>query len=155
MPTNWTRKRNARFRPLGSLAFDDRNLTWHVGQTIRLSWHTERQNQTSVCRWPAAVGAARTRQGESDLVFHDGNWFLTATCNVEEPDHPTLEISSALISALTNIASRFGRKAVQRLDREKRSPSASAAAHKTAKETDQVGPSPIAKTFGQRSSFCP
>lgn len=80
------KKTKRTFRPLGSLAFDDRNLTWHVGKrSVSLGTLNGR------IKMPFAAGQRQlallaSRQGESDLVFHAGNWFLTATCNVEEPE---------------------------------------------------------------------
>jgi IS605 OrfB family transposase len=74
------------FRPLGSLAFDDRNLTWHIDKkTVSLGTLAGRI-KIEFAAGERQMRLLASRQGESDLVFHNGNWFLTATCNVETPD---------------------------------------------------------------------
>lgn len=73
------------FQPLGALAFDDRNLSWHVAkQTVSIGTLHGR------LKIPFAAGDRQlallaVHQGESDLLFHRGCWYLIATCNVEEP----------------------------------------------------------------------
>lgn len=93
------------FRPLGSLAFDDRNLTWHVDKrTVSVGTLNGR------IKIPFAAGDRQlallaSRQGESDLVYHGCNWFLTATCNVEEPDPSDAGDFLGVDFGIANIAS--------------------------------------------------
>lgn len=71
------------FRPDGSIAYDDRILRFG---TDYVSIWTVDGRQTI----PFTCGAQQrqllnSRQGESDLVFRKGKWFLFVTCNVIEP----------------------------------------------------------------------
>lgn len=72
------------FRPHGSIAYDDRILTW---KTDSVSIWTVGGRQKAI---PFVCGERERallpfRQGESDLVFRDDMWFVYTTVNVEEP----------------------------------------------------------------------
>jgi putative transposase len=81
-----------RFRPLGSLAYDDRILRydqdsvsiWTVGGRLRIAFVCGVRQRTFLA----------SRQGESGLVDRDGAWNLLATVNVIEP--PTGEVDDYL-----------------------------------------------------------
>lgn len=77
------RKRPRRFRPLGSVAYDSRLLklsadsvsVWTVGGRQKIPFVCgDRQRQLLAYQ-----------QGECDIVFRDGQWYLYATINDEEP----------------------------------------------------------------------
>src|SRR5712691_10120798 len=75
--------RQRRFRPLGSIAYDDRILRY--GSDYISIWTTGGRQ-----RMPFACGARQramlaSRRGESDLIYHSGGWYLLATCSVVEP----------------------------------------------------------------------
>jgi IS605 OrfB family transposase len=44
------------------------------------------------------------QQGESDLVYHDGGFYLLATCNVEEPDPEDVDEALGVDFGIENIA---------------------------------------------------
>jgi putative transposase len=74
------------FRPLASIAYDDRILSFALPACLVSIWTLNgRQAIPFVCGERQQV-LLRSRQGESDLVFHRGNWYLLVTCEVEEPD---------------------------------------------------------------------
>jgi IS605 OrfB family transposase len=78
-------KRSRRtFHRHGAVAYDDRILSWSVGSVS--IWTTEgRQRIPFVCGdQPRALLAFR--QGETDLVYRGGKWYLFATVNVTEPE---------------------------------------------------------------------
>ena len=98
------KKTKRTFRPLASVAYDDRILSYNVrGATVSIWTLQGRQTVPFVCgeRQRALL---QTRMGESDLLFHRGEWYLLAVCDVEEP-HP-IDVDGALGIALgvTNIA---------------------------------------------------
>lgn len=78
-----------RFKPHGSIAYDDRILSWNL-------------HESSVSIWTAHPGKARqnipfsagerqmklleTRVGETDLVYRRGKFYLLAVCEVEDPE---------------------------------------------------------------------
>lgn len=78
-------KRERRFRPHGSIAYDDRILRWYVDKSAVSIWTVDgRAHIPFICGDKQRVLLAM-RQGESDLVYREGNWYLLATVNYEEP----------------------------------------------------------------------
>jgi putative transposase len=81
------KKTQRSFKKHGSLAYDARILTYF-------------QNKKEVSIWVLGLGRIKIpycagkrqlrflqyQQGESDLVYRDGSWYLHACCNVEEPE---------------------------------------------------------------------
>ena len=72
------------FHPVGAIAYDDRILRWYVDKQVVSIWTTEGRMKIAYSCGERQKELLRTQQGESDLVFKDGNWYLLATCNVEE-----------------------------------------------------------------------
>lgn len=70
------------FHKHGSIAFDDRILTYRT-DSVSLWTLNGRQKMSFVCGEREKILLAN-RQGESDLVFRKGKWFLFATVNVIE-----------------------------------------------------------------------
>ncbi|MGW3660695.1 RNA-guided endonuclease TnpB family protein, partial [Streptomyces sp. NPDC005151] len=74
------------FRPGAAQAFDDRCLSWQTEARTVSIWTT-----TGRLKSLAYTGQAEQlrvldvhRQGESDLVHTDGQWYLLATCEIPE-----------------------------------------------------------------------
>ncbi|HEY8742210.1 MAG TPA: transposase, partial [Chloroflexota bacterium] len=77
------KKRLRTFRTHGSIAYDSRILRY-LPDAVSI-WTVEgRQRVPFVCgeRQRALLAC---QQGESDLVYRDGQWFLHATCEYTEP----------------------------------------------------------------------
>jgi len=92
------------FRPLGSVAFDDRNLTWYVEkQTVSIGTLNGRI-KIAFAAGDRQLQLLASRQGESDLIFHRGKWFLTATCNIEEPEPGDVDDFLGVDLGIANIA---------------------------------------------------
>jgi putative transposase len=73
------------FKPLGAIAYDDRILTWKTQkQTVNIGTIEGRQLIPYVCGEPQKQ-LLESRQGESDLVYRKGNFFLLAVCDIQEP----------------------------------------------------------------------
>jgi putative transposase len=91
------RKAKRTIRSTGSIAYDDRILSWRLHDRTVSIW--------TVCgrlRIPFVCGERQlellqTRQGESDLGLHKGMFFLSATCEVDEPKPIDVEGNWALI----------------------------------------------------------
>jgi putative transposase len=77
-----------RFRPDAAHAFDDRCLSWNYDDQTVSIWTVDGRikNMRFACSPGALKQLAEHRQGESDLVFRDGKWFLLATCDVVEAE---------------------------------------------------------------------
>ncbi|MFC9993298.1 RNA-guided endonuclease InsQ/TnpB family protein [Nocardia sp. NPDC127526] len=79
-------ERPIRFRPNAAQPFDDRCLSWqHDAGTVSI-WTT--RGRLKDLRFTGSPDQLKTlqlyRQGESDLVYRDGMWFLYATCDIPE-----------------------------------------------------------------------
>jgi IS605 OrfB family transposase len=82
------------FKPTGAIAYDDRILTWRLADSTVSIWTlTGRIRVPFVCGEPQRTLLA-TRQGESDLIYRKGKFYLLATCEVNEA--PLIETEQAL-----------------------------------------------------------
>jgi putative transposase len=86
------RLRRRCFRQHGSIAYDDRILRYG---TDRVSlWSLAGRLQIPFVCDERARELLKSRQGESDLVYRDGGWYLLATITCEEP--PEGEVDDVL-----------------------------------------------------------
>ncbi|SMC97191.1 transposase, IS605 OrfB family, central region [Lentzea albidocapillata] len=76
------------FRRWAAQPFDDRCLSWRLDARTVSIWTTAgRVKDLRFACSPEQLTTLRAhRQGESDLLFCDGMWFLIATCEVPEPE---------------------------------------------------------------------
>lgn len=67
--------------------FDDRCLSWQIDARTVSIWTVRGRLKglRFACSPTQAALLAAHRQGESDLVFRGGNWYLYATCDLPEP----------------------------------------------------------------------
>ncbi len=73
------------FKPTGSIAYDDRNLSYKTNkQIVSILSLNGRLKIPFICGTHQKE-LLKTRQGESDLYLIDNIFYLLATCNVEEP----------------------------------------------------------------------
>ena len=96
------KKRKRTFKALGAIAYDDRILRWK-DEEVSIWTVAGRQRIPFVCGERTAE-MLKSRQGESDLVFRGGKWFLLATVNVEEPPPGTPEDWIGVDLGVVNIA---------------------------------------------------
>ncbi len=73
------------FKRLGSIAYDDRILTYQFDQGRVTIWTIAGRLKIPFVCGERQQHLLQTRQGESDLCLVKGTWFLLSTCNVEEP----------------------------------------------------------------------
>ncbi|MGW6144514.1 RNA-guided endonuclease InsQ/TnpB family protein [Streptomyces sp. NPDC055140] len=76
------------FRPEGAQPYDDRMLSWqYTERTVSIWTLSGRMKQLAFTAAPEHLARlALYRKGESDLLYRDGMWFLTATCEVPEAE---------------------------------------------------------------------
>ncbi|OGG53447.1 MAG: transposase [Candidatus Handelsmanbacteria bacterium RIFCSPLOWO2_12_FULL_64_10] len=79
------RKKKRTFRPHGSIAYDDRILRWYVDRGEVSIWADGKRRRVPFICGDQQRKLLASRQGESDLVFFGGNFYLLATCNVVDP----------------------------------------------------------------------
>lgn len=95
-----SQSRQRRFRPRGGIAYDDRLLSWSTQTTAVSIWSIEGRLAIPFVAGARQMQLLQTRQGESDLVYRRGQWYLFVTCDVAEPE--LLPVTDAL--GVTNIA---------------------------------------------------
>uniref|UniRef100_A0AAU2V4X0 Transposase n=1 Tax=Streptomyces sp. NBC_00003 TaxID=2903608 RepID=A0AAU2V4X0_9ACTN len=76
------------FRSLASQPFDDRCLSWQLDARTVSIWtvHGRLKNVGFAASADQLKTLVVYRKGESDLIFRDGKWFLTATCEIPDPE---------------------------------------------------------------------
>jgi IS605 OrfB family transposase len=77
------RQRRRAFRPLGAIAYDSRILRWYASE-VSIWTVVGRERIPFVCG-ERERALLPNQQGESDLVYRDGRYYLYTTINVEEP----------------------------------------------------------------------
>lgn len=98
------RKRQRTFRSAGGIAYDDRILRWYMDQSAVSIWTVDgRQRIPFVCG-ERQRQLLQTRQGESDLVLVNGQWYLLAVCNVETPTPQEVEGVLGIDLGIVNLA---------------------------------------------------
>jgi putative transposase len=73
------------FRKHGSIAYDDRILSWAIpGKKVSI-WTLDGRLSIPFLAGDHQMAYLASQQGESDLVFHRNQWYLLATCDLPEP----------------------------------------------------------------------
>lgn len=94
------------FRGQAAQPFDDRCLSWQFdARTVSIWTTTGRLKNIGFTGSPGQLETLREhRQGESDLMFRDGRWFLVATCEI--PEKPQFEPADwiGVDRGITNLA---------------------------------------------------
>lgn len=94
-----------RYRLHGSIAYDDRILSFNLDRHTVSIWTVAGR-----CKDVAFVCGERqrqslqTRQGESDLVFRNGQFYLLVTCNVDEPTPDDVDAALGVDLGIINLA---------------------------------------------------
>ena len=91
-----------RFKPTGSLAYDDRILRW-LPDSVSIWTLAGRMTLPFVCGQRQRE-LLQSRQGESDRVLFRDKFFLSATCDVEEPTPQDMDGILGLDLGVINIA---------------------------------------------------
>jgi putative transposase len=79
-------KRKKRFfRPLGSIAYDDRILSWNLNEPSVSIWTVSGRLSIPFVCGERQMRFLKDRKGESDLVYRQGEWYLLATCEIDAP----------------------------------------------------------------------
>lgn len=92
------------FRPHAAIAYDDRILSYAIPDSSVSIWTLDgRQRIPFVCGTRQQELLA-TRQGETDLAFVRGAWYLFAVCDVDEPNPQDVDDVLGIDLGITNIA---------------------------------------------------
>jgi len=79
------RRTQRTFQPTGAIAFDDRILTWYVDKGYVSIWSVDGRLKLPFACGEYQRGLLAFRQGEADLAFVDGNFYLMATVSIPDP----------------------------------------------------------------------
>ena len=82
------------FQPLGAVAYDDRILRWYVDKNQVSIWSVDGRLKLPFVCGEYQRGLLAFQQGESDLAFVGGNFYLMATISI--PDPPLIETDGVL-----------------------------------------------------------
>jgi predicted transposase len=93
-----------RFRPLGSIAYDDRILSWYTDNDAVSIWTVNGREHIPYGAGERQRERLRYRQGETDLVYWNGMFFLLATCEIPDPDERDVAEALGVDLGVTNIA---------------------------------------------------
>jgi len=92
------------FKPHGSIAYDDRILTWKMERRIVSLWALGGRTELPFVAGERHLKLLETRQGEADLVYRDGQFYIFQTCDVEEPEPSDIDGFLGIDLGITNIA---------------------------------------------------
>lgn len=74
------------FRPLGSISYDERILTWRLSDSTVSIWTlTGRERITFVCG-ERQREMLKALDGQADLLYRNGEFYLHQVCNVDDQD---------------------------------------------------------------------
>ncbi len=88
------RKTQRVFRPHGSIAYDDRILSWNLHAPSVSIWTVNGRQSIPFVTGSRQMELLATRKGETDLAYVKGAFYLLAVCDVEEAT--PLDVDSTL-----------------------------------------------------------
>lgn len=88
------KKTQRSFRPDGAIAYDDRILRWYVERGQVSLWAVGGRLALPFACGDYQRSLLAFQQGESDLAYHNGAFYLLTTCNL--PDPPLVETDGVL-----------------------------------------------------------
>ncbi len=97
------KKAKRTFRPTGSIAYDARILRWFPNEVS--IWTVAGRIRIPFQAGPRQIELLRARQGESDLIFQGGEFYLAAACNAEQPPISEYHGYLGIDLGVSNIAS--------------------------------------------------
>ena len=97
------RKVMRRFRPTGAVGYDARVLRYLRDSRVSI-WTTQGRRTIPYACGDRQRELMPSQKGESDLVFRDGEFYLYATCEVEEPERAEHEGVLGVDLGIVNIA---------------------------------------------------
>jgi IS605 OrfB family transposase len=92
------------FRPLASIAYDNRLLSFTKTFSSLSIWTLDGRQSIPFVWGKRQKAMLATHQGESDLLFHRGEWYLLVTCEIEEIDSLSVDDVLGIDLGVTNIA---------------------------------------------------
>lgn len=93
------------FRRMGSMTYDNRILSWQLGKSTVSIWTVDGRLK----HVPFVCGERQRKmleslQGEADIVFRNGEYYIHQTCNIQEDDTFDPDGWLGVDSGLVNVA---------------------------------------------------
>lgn len=103
------KKAKRSFRSLGSIAYDNRILAYKAGNTVSI-WTVDGRQTIPFVGGERQLALLQSRQGEADLVYRNGDWYIYQTCDIQEPEAQPVDDFLGIDLGVVNIAvsSDFG-----------------------------------------------
>ena len=98
------RKTRRTFRPHGSIAYDDRILSYQPAKRTVSIWTLRGRQPIPFVAGERQLALLPFRQGESDLVYRDGKWYLLATCDIPDPTPEQVDTYLGVDLGIVNLA---------------------------------------------------
>ena len=98
------KKTKRTFNLLGSIAYDDRIMSWKIEKQIVSLWTLAGRIKLSFAAGIRQLEMLKNRQGEADLVYRNGEFFLYQTCDVNEPPVGDIDGFLGVDMGIANIA---------------------------------------------------
>ena len=92
------------FKPRGAIAYDDRILSWEYDNQAVSIWTVDGRQRMNYGAGERQRYYLQYRQGETDLVYFNGLFFLLAVCDIPDPDEQDVEDALGVDLGVTNIA---------------------------------------------------
>lgn len=99
-----TQARQHRFKLHGGIAYDDRLLSWSQQAASVSIWTVVGRLAIPFLAGPRQIELLQSRQGETDLVYRRGQWYLFATCEIAELEPIAVVDALGVDLGVTNIA---------------------------------------------------
>ena len=80
------RKTERKFKSTGSIAYDDRIMSWRIPESMVSIWTTSGRIRVPFVCGDRQRDLLLSRKGETDLIFRKGKFYLSAACDVKSPD---------------------------------------------------------------------
>ncbi len=98
------RRTQRRFHPHGSIAYDERILAWKLtAQTVSI-WTVGRRLTIPFIAGEHQLALLRFMQGEADLIYRRGEFYLHQVCEVDEPPEGEVDEFLGVDLGIVNIA---------------------------------------------------
>ncbi|EFO82095.1 IS605 family transposase OrfB [Oscillochloris trichoides DG-6] len=92
------------FRRHGSIAYDDRILSWALpGHKVSI-WTLDGRLSIPFLTGERQLAFLAYQHGESDLVYRKGEWYLLATCDIPEPTEQEVDDVLGVDLGIVNLA---------------------------------------------------
>jgi putative transposase len=98
------KKRKRNFQPHGAIAYDSRILSYNLKEQTVSIWTLEGRLKIPFVAGKHQLDLLFYQQGESDLVYRNGVFYLFVTCNVEDPPQGDVTEFLGIDLGIKNIA---------------------------------------------------